>query len=71
MTLIKSISGIRGTIGGAVSDNLTLKFAAKNISNPLIRTFYKAYDDDFNAVKISKEDYKKGRSFSLSLNYDF
>ena len=32
MTLIKSISGIRGTIGGAVSDNLTpidaVKFAA-------------------------------------------
>ena len=31
MTLIKSISGIRGTIGGAVSDNLTpidaVKFA--------------------------------------------
>ena len=52
-------------------ENLTLKFAAKNITNPLIRTFYKAYDDDFNAVKISKEAYKKGRSFSLSLNYDF
>ena len=32
MTLIKSISGIRGTIGGAVGDNLTpldaVKFAA-------------------------------------------
>ena len=32
MTLIKSISGIRGTIGGSVSDNLTpidaVKFAA-------------------------------------------
>ena len=32
MTLIKSISGIRGTIGGAVSENLTpidaVKFAA-------------------------------------------
>lgn len=32
MTLIKSISGIRGTIGGAVNENLTpidaVKFAA-------------------------------------------
>jgi len=52
-------------------DNLTLKFAAKNITNPLISTFYKAYDDEFNAVKITKEDYQKGRSFSLSLNYNF
>lgn len=53
------------------SENLTLKLSAKNITNPLIRTFYKAYDDDFNAVKITKEDYKKGRNFSLSLNYNF
>lgn len=54
-----------------IGENLTLKFAAKNISNPLISTFYKGYDEDFKEVKITKEDYKKGRTFSLSCNYNF
>ena len=53
MTLIKSISGIRGTIGGAVGDNLTpvdaVKFASAYGSFLKILRF--RFDKKFNFVE--------------------
>ena len=50
MALIKSISGIRGTIGGKVNDNLTpidtVKFAAAYgmwLKNQTNKKFYKKF----------------------------
>lgn len=52
-------------------DNLTLKFVAKNITNPLITTSYRGIGDNFEQVDITRENYYKGRTFSLSLGYEF
>lgn len=52
-------------------DNLTLKFAAKNITNPLITTSYRGIGENFEQVDITREDYFKGRTYSLSIGYEF
>ena len=50
MTLIKSISGIRGTIGGKVGDNLTPVDAVKFAS--AYGTFLKNNSNDNRKLKV-------------------
>ncbi|MCS1409695.1 MAG: hypothetical protein M2R45_02879 [Verrucomicrobia subdivision 3 bacterium] len=56
------------TLSQSLNENWTIKFSAKNLLNPLVKT---TYDFDGSGTEYLYQAFHRGRSFGISVSYDF